>query len=90
MKFGIVEASFLRGFGILQQWWGILQEYLMLLNEPSVGNEQLMVYRNRTNCKLGVPRYEKSGVLLFLIIMGPSVQIFNEEKCQMTHHKIPL
>ena len=56
MKFGIVEASFLWGFGILQQYWGILQEYSIPLNKPNIGNEQLMVYRNRTNCKLGVPR----------------------------------
>ena len=77
------------GFGILQQCWGTLQEHSIPSNEPNAGNEQPMVHRNRTNCKLGVPRCEKPSVSLSLVAVGPSVQTFNEEKCQMTHHKIP-
>ena len=77
------------GFWILQQCWGTLQEHSIPSNEPNAGNEQPMVHRNRTNCKLGVPRCEKPSVSLSLVAVGPSVQTFNEEKCQMTHHKIP-
>ena len=41
------------------------------------------------NCKLGVLRCEKPSVSLSLVTVGPSAQTLNEQKCQMTHHKIP-
>ena len=80
--------SFLWGFGILQQCWGTLQEHSIPSNEPNAGNEQPMVHRNRTNCKLGVPRCEKPSVSLSLVTALPKLLMRKNAKWHIirSHH----